>query len=36
MVISPDNDIDLFTYVNAQYFAPLGINMKLESVSNFF
>jgi ABC-type transport system substrate-binding protein len=35
-VISPDNDVDLFTYVGATYFAPLGINMKLESVANFF
>lgn len=36
VVISADNDIDLFTYVNATYFAPLGVNMKLETVSNFF
>lgn len=36
VVISPDNDVDLFTYVNSTYFAPLGITMNLETVSNFF
>lgn len=36
VVISPDNDVDLFTYVNSTYFAPLGVNMKLETVANFF
>ena len=35
VVLSPDSNIELYTYINATYFAPVGITMNIETVSNF-